>query len=138
MTSPDSINDPARRQATELRNGLLRLHKTLLDSESAFYDRERTRITSRGQLLGLVLNDPWFDWLHRLSELIVSIDEALAGEEPVTRADAGNMIDRTRALLRPSEEGEGFGRRYFDALQRDPAVVLAHGATMKLLSGLAG
>jgi hypothetical protein len=32
-----------------------------------------------------------------------------------------------------SEEGEGFARHYFDALQRDPDVVLAQGEISKLL-----
>ena len=46
------------------RDGLLRLHKTLLDSERAAYERDVARITSTGQFLQLVLNDPWFQWLR--------------------------------------------------------------------------
>lgn len=33
-----------------------------------------------------------------------------------------------RVLLTPSEEGDGFGRHYEDALQRESDVVLAHAA----------
>ena len=36
-------------------------------------------------------------------------------------------------LLTPSEAGEGFGRRYYDAMQRDPDVVLAHASARELL-----
>ena len=36
-------------------------------------------------------------------------------------------------LLKPSEEGAGFGKHYYDALQRDPDVVLAHAAVKKLI-----
>jgi hypothetical protein len=36
-------------------------------------------------------------------------------------------------LLKPSEDGAGFGKRYYEALQRDPDVVLAHAAVKKLL-----
>lgn len=120
----------------DLREALLKLHKVLLDSETAHYDRDRGRIESKGQLLGLVLTDPWFDWLHRLSELVVNIDETLDAKEPLTIADASRLIKHARLLLRPSEEGQGFGRQYFDAMQRDPDVVLAHGATMKVLATL--
>ena len=60
----------------ELRNGLLRLHKTLLDSESASYQRDFERIHSRQRLLELALHDPGFAWLHDLSGLVVMIDEA--------------------------------------------------------------
>lgn len=124
-----------RERLTELRNGLMRLHKTLLDSERAVYERDVARIGSRGQLLGLVMHDPWFDWLHELSELVVAIDETLA-EEEATRITADYLLTQARSLLMPAEEGAGFARRYFEAMQRDPDVVLAHGATMKLLATL--
>jgi hypothetical protein len=38
-------------------------------------------------------------------------------------------------LLRPSETGNEFGRRYFAALQRHPDAVLAHREVTKLLPG---
>jgi hypothetical protein len=79
---------PARERLTRLRNGLLRLHKSLLDSERAAYERDVARITSTGQYLGLVLNDPWFAWLHELSQFIVLVDETLDLDEPPTDADA--------------------------------------------------
>ena len=42
--------------------------------ESA-YELDRGRVASAGHLLQLVINDPWFAWLHALSGLIVRIDE---------------------------------------------------------------
>jgi hypothetical protein len=85
----------------DLRNGLLRLHKSLLDSERAAYDRDVARITSPGQFLNLVLNDPWFNWLRDLSQFIVLVDEALDAKEPVTSEFAARLIDKriTRRLL---------------------------------------
>jgi hypothetical protein len=41
------------------------------------------------------------------------------------------LLKRTRELLVASEAGEGFARHYFDALQRDPDVVMAHAAAAK-------
>ncbi len=126
----------APRRLTELRNALLSLHKILLDSEAGLYEREVARLASRQQLLALVLHDPWFAWLHELSELVVFIDEMLDAKEPPSSADADRLISQTRDLLVPAEDGEGFSRRYYDAMQRDPAVVLAHGATVKVLRQL--
>ena len=125
--------DLTRQRLTDLRQGLLRLHKNLLDSERVAYERIHGRIASRGELFQLVVGDPWFAWLHRISELVVQIDEMLDAEEPVTAIDATRVIDQTRLLLKPSEEGDGFGKHYYDALQRDPDVVLAHAAVKKLL-----
>lgn len=128
-------SDNTRQRLTDLRNGLLRLHKTLLDSERAVYERDVARIATPAELLGLVMHDPWFAWLHELSELVVAIDESLA-EPDVPGAEAGSLLRQARALLVPAEEGAGFGKHYFEALQRDPDVVVVHGATMRLLAQL--
>jgi len=127
---------PARERLTGLRNGLLKLHKTLLDSERSRYEHDVERIHSAGQLLGLVLHDPWFAWLHELSELIVLIDETLDNHEPVTTLDADRLLAQARTLLTPAEWGQGFRKQYFEALQRDPDVVIAHGAAMTVLGTL--
>jgi len=128
--------DAARPRLTLLRNGLLRLHKGLLESERAAYERDVERITSTGQYLNLVLNDPWFGWLRELSQFVVLIDETLDLEEPATDEDASRLIARARVLISPSENGNGFPRRYFDAMQRDPAAVLAHRDMMQVFGEL--
>jgi hypothetical protein len=94
------------------------------------------RITSTGQYLGLVLNDPWFAWLHDLSQFIVLVDETLDLDEPATAADAERLIVQARELVSPSEAGDGFRRRYFEAMQRDPSVVLAHRDMMQVFGAL--
>ena len=129
--------DSPRQRLTDLRNGLLHLHKSLLDSERAAYERDVARITSTGQYLGLVLNDPWFSWLHELSQFIVLVDETLDFEDPATAADADRLIAQARDLVSPSENGAGFRRRYFETMQRDPAAVLAHRDMMRVFAGLA-
>ena len=52
-----AMADRTRERLTNLRNHLLRLHKSLLDSERAAYERDVARITSTGQYLQLVLGD---------------------------------------------------------------------------------
>jgi hypothetical protein len=136
MDLHDSGKDPVRAQLIALRNGLMRLHKTALDSERAVYERDIERIRSSGHFLELVLHDPWFAWLHELSELIVLIDEALDAEEPPSDADAERLRKQARSLLVPAEEGKGFAKQYYLALQRDPAVVIGHGEMMKVFAAL--
>lgn len=133
----DGMPDRARLRLTQLRNGLLRLHKCLLDSERAIYERDVVRITSTGQFLNLVLNDPWFGWLRELSQFIVLVDETLDLEEPASSADAARLIGQARVLVSPAENGDGFGRRYFEAMQSDPGVVLAHRDMMRVFAELA-
>jgi hypothetical protein len=127
---------PVQQRLTDLRNGLLSLHKTLLDSERAAYERDIARIESTGEFLRLVLDDPWFAWLRELSQLVVMIDEALDAKVPPTEIDAERFVAQSREMLVPNETGTGFKKSYFEAMQRDPDVVLAHGKARKLLSTL--
>jgi len=136
MSSTNSSLDPVKQRLTELRNGLLGLHKTLLDSERAAYERDIARISSKGELLKLVLYDPWFAWLHELSEFVVLIDETLDAEEPPQGIDAERLVAQAWELMAPNENGRGFAKRYFEALQRDPDVVLAHARMRKVLANL--
>lgn len=133
----DPMGDSAKDRLTSLRNGLLRLHKCLLDSERSIYERDVARITSAGQFLGLVLDDPHFAWLRELSQFIVMVDEMLAADEPPTPADADRLVAGARDILSPSENGHTFARSYWDAMQRDPSVVLAHRDMIQVFAGLA-
>src|SRR6266478_5481549 len=108
MADENQISDTTRDTLRDLRHGLLRLHKTLLEMERTGYERARGRISNSYEFLQLVLKDPWFDWLHRLSELIVQIDETLdtvGSDTPASENDALAMIARAKLLLAPSESG---------------------------------
>jgi hypothetical protein len=137
MTSPSPaasapLSPDLRRQLEELRRGLLRVHKALLEDARIRYEREQGRIEGSGALLRLVLNDPWFAWLHPLSGLVVQIDELLASDD-ATSADGEALLNQARTLLKPDENGEGFQRRYHRAIQDVPDVLIAHVAVWKHL-----
>lgn len=138
MTSPPPpsgstpLTHEARQHLDDVRRGLLRVHKALLDDARIRYEREQGRIEGSGALLRLVLNDPWFAWLHPLSGLVVQIDELLAADEP-TVADGDALLNQARALVRPDSNGDGFQRRYHRAIQDVPDVLIAHVALGKYL-----
>jgi hypothetical protein len=83
------------------------------------------------------MSDPWFTWLHPLSDLLVRIDQLLDDDAEILDEDVDHLVSETRALIRPSEEGDGFERSYYEALQRAPDVVLAHSEVKKLLKPVA-
>ena len=121
-----------RQRLVDLRQAVLDLHKALIDSERISYEKIVGEIQSPNHFLQLLTKDPWFAWLHPLSQLIVASDEALDGKEPLTIAGTDALVRELDRLITPSESGEGFGRHYFEALQRDPDVVLAHARVTKL------
>jgi hypothetical protein len=128
-----AMTEGTRERLRELRTQLLDLHKVLLEDTRVAYELDRGRVGTTANLLQLVISDPWFAWLHSLSELIVRIDELLGKDAPSTEADASTLFEHVEKLLTASESGEGFSRRYYEALQRQPAVVLAHAGVRRTL-----
>ena len=133
MNEATSALENFRERLAHLREALFHLHKALVDSERVSYEQNIGTIPSANHFLQLLTNDPWFAWLHPLSQLIVAMDEALdaRAKTPLTNEAASALIQQTAALLVATEAGEGFPRHYFDALQRDPDVVMAHAAAAK-------
>jgi hypothetical protein len=117
---------------SELRIKLLNLHQLLLETERLTYEQVRGYVSS-GELLQLVISHEQFAWLHRLSELIIQIDELRHADEPVTPEAIEAIDSEIRTLLSPDEAGDEFAMKYNTALQRHPGVVLAHADVMMLL-----
>jgi hypothetical protein len=124
---------PAREKLVALRLALLRLHKSLLDMERREYERLHGKVNT-GELFRLVIDHEQFAWLHNISEFVVRLDESLAGEVPVTADDTRSAIMLARKMFAPSEAGDGFQKRYFNAIQMDPAVVMEHAELARLFA----
>jgi len=132
MNETISTPDNFRERLAQLREAVLNLHKALVDSERISYEKNIGTIPSPNHFLQLLTRDPWFAWLHPVSELIVAMDEALDAKEPLTKERAEALTQQARSLLMVSETGEGFARHYYDALQRDPDVLFAHAVAAKI------
>jgi len=128
----ESEPEGARQLLTDLRLALLKLHKALIDSERVAYEKTVGQFKSPNHFLQLLTTDPWFAWLHPLSQLIVAMDEALDAEEPLTLAKVDALAQQSKFMLVASETGEGFSGHYYEAMQRDPDVVLMHAEVVKL------
>lgn len=123
----------ARQKLIALRLALLRVHKTLLDMERREYERANGKVTV-GELFRLVIDHQQFGWLHNISEFVVRLDETLAGENPITPEDVRTAISLARKMFAPSESGDAFQKKYFDAIQLDPAVVIDHAELARLFN----
>ncbi len=126
MNPENEITEKTRQRLVNVRQVLLRLHKTMLEFERQVYEREHGRISNSYQFLQLVMSDPWFAWLRQLSELIVEMDEFLASREPASESTAVALMEQARLLLTPAESGSEFQRKYFAVMQQSPEVVIAH------------
>ncbi len=133
----ETVFESTLQRLSQLRKPLLHLHKTLLDLEREAYERTHGRVDNSYEVLQLVMHDPWFAWLHSLSEMVVKIDEMLDAKESQKESDAIALIKQVRVLLTPSETGSGFQKKYFSSLQQSPDVVLAHSAVVRQLEATA-
>jgi hypothetical protein len=124
---------PQREKLTLLRHVLLRIHKTLLNMERRDYEKAHGAVNT-GELFRLVIDDAQFAWLHNISEFVVRIDETLAGKEEVTVPYMRESFELARKMFTPTESGDAFQKKYFDAIQRDPAVVMDHAELARLFN----
>jgi hypothetical protein len=118
---------------SKVRNALVSLHKALVEYDRQRYEKTVGPIRSPNHFLELLTTDPWFAWMHPLSQLIVSMDEALDEKEPLTLVSVDALVKQAGLLLMPTENGKGFSKHYFDALQDEPDVVLAHAEATRLM-----
>lgn len=132
---PDVKREDVRQGLAELRERLLRLHKVLMESERAGYERIFGRIASPLQFLQLLTGDAWFAWLRPVSQLVIAMDEMLDGKAALTAADADGLAARARSLLVAVAGDDGFSGHYDEALQRDPDVVFAHAQVARCWRG---
>ena len=103
-------------ELNDVRDGLLRLHKILLDDAKRHYERLNGPIASPYALLDLVVNDPFFRWLRMLSQLIVTIDEGMEAKPPIITETAFALV---RSRLVETDESED-RKKMTDALSRLP------------------
>ena len=120
-----AMDTPERRLLSDLRQALLRLHKTLLDWERSAYERIHGRVSS-SELLQAIVEDRQFGWLHPISELIVHIDQTVETELPESGAEIGAIVARARTVTAADEAGTPNAQRYHTALQEHPDAVFAH------------
>src|SRR5713226_9154594 len=130
---PANNDSPAREKLLTLRLALLRLHKTLLEMERREYEREHGHVNA-GELFRLVVDHAQFAWLHNISEFVVRIDETLAAKEPVALEYTSVAFSLARKMFVPTESGDSFQKKYFVAIQRDPAVVIEHAELARLFN----
>jgi catechol 2,3-dioxygenase len=129
----ERLSESMRGRLQEMRSRLLGLHKVLLDDARSSYELDRGSVGSNASLLQLVIHDPWFAWLRPLSELVVRIDEALQPDSAAGEPDGAALLEDVAHLISPDRAPDGFSERYYEALHRQPAVIVAHAEVRRIL-----
>lgn len=128
-----TLNDETRQKLKDLSKSMLRLHKSLLDATKADYEAAHGAITNTNQYLQLVIDDPHFAWLRKLSSLIALIDEATSLRRPASQTDADALLNEAKILLNFEDADVDFNDKFQTALQKNSDAVLIHNDALNLL-----
>jgi hypothetical protein len=135
MTERGLNQGAVKEELNALRSRLLVLHKALIDSERVEYEKSFGTLETPQAFLKVLIDDPWFAWLKPFSSMVVAIDEMLESEDPIPAEEMRKVKKDARALVEVREETDDARRSYFEALQREPDVILAHAALMEIVKG---
>jgi hypothetical protein len=94
------------RRLDTVRNDLLRVHRGLLEAERNRYEKQHGRIANNSVFLQLVINDPWFDWLRPMGQMVLLIDERTSDKkQPLGTVEANTLFEQSLELLKADAEG---------------------------------
>ena len=82
----------------EIRNELLKLHKTLMEIEKQNYETKFGKVTNV-QLLNLLIEDPSFKWLRDISGLVAQMDEFFAAQKGFDPEVGLELIQKAKNLF---------------------------------------
>src|SRR3954466_5999368 len=117
----------------EVADALREVHRALVGAARLEYEKQNGPAAGPGQMLRLLTEDPFFAWLHPMSELIVDLDSLLA-QELLPEGTVAAVRMEIRRLTQPSESP--FWVRYAPLLQSEPGVVMAHGRLRRAINAL--
>jgi hypothetical protein len=129
----ESLNDATRHKLKKLSQAFLRFHKTLLEDAKAEYEAVNGKIPNPNVYLSLVLDDPHFAWLRKISALIALIDEASSVRRPATQPEALALIKEANILLKFEDKDEFFNNKLQNALQKNPDAVVGYNETLLII-----
>ena len=120
----------------QLRDELYKLHEAMLEAEENVMDAELTKPASAKDSLEAEYHDPASGWLKELHALVTQYDASLGST--VSREDAIDLIEQTRALMIPEVAGLPAERSPMEKLTRDSGVASAHKHILDLLAQVDG
>jgi hypothetical protein len=117
----------------QIRNEMLRLHKTLMEIERANYEAKHGQIANV-ELLSLLFEDENFIWLREISSLVSEIDELFASKEGIQDEHTEKLFNYASSLFDESEKHLTFKHKYRVNLNTETDVAFHHVKLLKLFA----
>ena len=111
---------------------LLALHRALIDATKREYERDHGPVSNPYQLFALVAQDPAFQWLQPITQLIIALEELRDRKSaPPAPEEVSGATERIRLLLVSTEAG--FAMKLTIAVESHQGATASHGALRDLL-----
>jgi hypothetical protein len=114
----------------DLREALLSAHKALINDAKAMYISSGNKVPDPVRFWHLLIQDPFFQWLRPVSEVIVALDEAMGRATDFTLVQ-GVALVREELI---DEAGPEFTDQLGAARSRDSRVEEAWSRVLTLTS----
>lgn len=132
------LTESTRDLLKSLSKGMLQLHKRLLDQAKEDYEARNGKITSVNVYFQLVIDDPHFAWLRKLSSLIALIDEAVSLRRSASEDEAVALVSEAEDILNFRDRDQEFNDRFQSSLTLNRDAVLVYNETIKLFGSEKG
>ncbi len=103
---------------------LLRVHKSLLQYQKEKYEAQNEKSLSPYDTLHLSMSHEDFDWLKKITSLVVRMDESLDDEHAVIADIHQSVLREVHSLFDESETYADFKSKLKVAQSRDPMLVV--------------
>ena len=134
MHTPDDETRASIRSALrEISQAILPLHRALIEATREEYSFAYEPVQQPTQLLRLLHEHPFFEWLKPMTGLIVEIDEL--ARRDFTPDEVAAVAKQVDSMFGPAPDAQ-FALRYVPILQRDTDVAIGHAAVRKAAARL--
>ncbi len=109
---------------TKITQLLLRVHKSLLQFQKEKYEAQNEKTLSPYDVLHLSMSHEDFDWLKKITSLVVRMDESLDDENTVLADLHRSVLTEVHSLFDESDMYADFKSKLNVAQSRDPMLVV--------------
>lgn len=120
MTTTENIKS----ELTKISQLLLRVHKSLLQFQKEKYEAQNEKTLSPYDVLHLSMSHEDFDWLKKITSLVVRMDESLDDETTILSELHRSVLTEVHSLFDESDMYADFKSKLKVAQSRDPLLVV--------------
>jgi hypothetical protein len=116
--------DNIKAELTLISQLLLRVHKSLLHFQKEKYEAKHEQVLTPYDTLHLSMSHEDFDWLRKITSLVVRMDESLDDEKTVIADLHQSVLTEVHSLFDESDIYPDFKSNLKLAQSRDPMLVV--------------